>query len=246
MSKVHEVKTRLDFPWLEWERMKPILFNTEMVRAIKEDRKTATRRVVKEQPKGQLVPLPDESGWPGYFGEADTPRVMKPPYFVGDILYVRETWCDPSGTGYPILYRADMPMHWDAEDTETGVSVDLKAEDYTWRQSIHMPKDYARLFLRVTDVRVERLQDITEEQAVREGIYQLPNDGQFNSACWTYLADPFADDPFGKVWSADEGARGCFRWLWGSTIKPADRGLYGWLANPWVWVIEFERISKEE
>ena len=76
----------------------------------------------------------------------------------GDILYVRETWCDPTPdqSGYPILYKADMPMHWDAEDVEFGKEVTLKAEDYKWRPSIHMPKEYARIFLRVTDVRVRK------------------------------------------------------------------------------------------
>lgn len=114
--------------------MKPILFNTEMVRAILEDRKTVTRRIV------------------------------KPPalYSIDDILYVRETWgdyseCTPGGVGY-YLYRADYPdgaKHYDFD----GYKCDLPR----WRPSVHMPKEAARLFLRVTDVRVERLQDIDED-----------------------------------------------------------------------------------
>ena len=81
-----------------------------------------------------------------------------------------------------------------------------------WHPSIHMPREAARIFLRVTDVRVERVQDIDDDGVVAEGLN---------------IGDPF-----------DE--------LWDSTIKPADRALYGWDANPWVWVIEFERITREE
>ncbi len=85
-----------------------------------------------------------------------------------------------------------------------------------WRPSIHMPREAARIFLRVTDVRVERLQNITDEQAEKEDFKD-----------YTSTALGFAE-------------------LWDSTIKPKDRALYGWAANQWVWVIEFERISKEE
>lgn len=126
------------------------------------------------------------------------------PYEPGDILYVRETWAHPSLTeiGFGAdpkmyLYKADgvQPAAWDK-----------------WHPSIHMPKEAARIFLRVKDVRVERLQHIDDDGVVAEGLK---------------IGDPF-----------DE--------LWDSTIKPADRALYGWAANPWVWVIEFERISREE
>lgn len=182
-----------------------------MVRAILDGRKTVTRRVVKSQHR-------------------------EPPYRPGDILYVRETWCDPSGTGYPFLYKADMPMHWDAGDTEIGVPIDLKAEDYMWRPSIHMPKEAARLFLRVTNVRVERLQNIDDVQACEEGAEGDPCDCDgsevFCSRCCNtgWLTSP----------------RSKFEGIWNSTIKPTDRALYGWEANPWVWVIEVERIKKEE
>lgn len=219
--------------------MKPILFNTDMVRAILDYHKTVTRRVIKPAAMG----LTYEDGSPA----------RKPPYSSGDILYVRETWCDPSGTGYPYLYKADMPMHWDAEDTECGVPVDLKAEDYTWRPSIHMPREAARLFLRVTDVRVEQLQDsffkpgVTILACQEEGIsigdqcrecienYGSPccideNDGDDERECECGLLDDERDE---------------FAALWDRTIKPAERDSYGWEANPWVWVIEFERITKE-
>lgn len=92
-----------------------------------------------------------------------------------------------------------------------------------WRPSIHMPKEAARIFLRVMDVRVERLQQITEEQAEAEGCQAYAN--------WEGSMVP-AIVSFSDVWN--------------STIKPADQALYGWNANPWVWVIGFERIGKEE
>lgn len=200
--------------------MKPSLFNTEMVRAILDGRKTVTRRAVKPQPKGRLVPEPDGSCWPRYFAEVGTPRVMAPPYCPGDILYVREAWCEnenpnsPNFGGYE--YRADY---------------DAARDLIKWHPSIHMPKEAARLFLRVTDVRVERLQNITEEQAGAEGAkdpydYQTPEWYEQHGRVNNYVLDTFAG-------------------LWDSTIKPADLPLYGWAANPWVWVIEFERISKE-
>lgn len=84
--------------------------------------------------------------------------------------------------------------------------------DARWRPSIHMPKEAARIFLRVTDVRVERLNAISIDEIAREGVqadYMFP----------------------------------AFRELWDSTVKPADRNKYGWNANPWVWVIEFERVE---
>lgn len=189
--------------------MKPILFNTDMVRAILEGRKTVTRRVVKPQPVGQPAQMGEDSCWPGCFASADDERVYRPPYQPGDILWVRETWAHPSkeeiarGTDKNIfLYRADVP------------SV-LYAWDH-WNPSIHMPREAARIFLRVTGVRVERLRDINldppgpKNQVVREGL--------------NYLCDFIA--------------------VWERTIKPANRATNGWEANPWVWVIEFERAKE--
>lgn len=231
--------------------MKPILFNTEMVRALLEGRKFATRRVVKPQPEGAhcVIDCDDEAhtfdllcgnrGEGGIF--LDWAETVKAPFWTGDILYVRETWCQYGkiddydrlidGTE-EYYYRADgenptpfndfLVQHpgW---DEHRGTPV--------WHPSIHMPKEAARLFLRVTDVRVERLQEITEEQARAEGAkdpydYQTPEWYEQHGRVNNYVLDAFAG-------------------LWDSTIKPADRDRYGWAANPWVWVIEFERIIKE-
>ena len=190
--------------------MKPILFNTDMVRAILEGRKTVTRRVVKPQPVGQPAQMGEDSCWPGCFASADDERVYRPPYQPGDILWVRETWAHPSkeeiarGTDKNIfLYRADVP------------SV-LYAWDH-WNPSIHMPREAARIFLRVTGVRVERLWDVKYFDCLAEGIL------------YRQMETDIVQD---------------FSTLWDNTIKPADRAAYGWGANPWVWVIQFERTKE--
>ena len=195
--------------------MKPILFNTDMVRAILDGRKTVTRRAVKFKP-GQ------NPQWTGYipdgpvlYGSNNIPA-SKSPYHPGDILYVRETWYkDP--TRY--MYKANY------SDTEKFFR-DGKEVQIKWRPSIHMPKEAARLFLRVTDVRVERLQDITYEGCKAEGF-----DGVI-----------FEDDTEGLPAIAINR----FSRMWDSTIKKKNIGLFDWDANPWVWVIGFERISREE
>ena len=132
----------------------------------------------------------------------------KPQYQIGDILYVRETWIE-SSFGY--AYRA----------SDCSTIEDWAGEEIKWKPSIFMPKEAARIFLRVTDVRVERLQDITPKQAGNEGVlWETDNSGQF------------------RRWQ--------FHRLWDSTIKKKDLDEYGWSANPWVWVIEFKRIESEE
>lgn len=196
--------------------MKPILFNTGMTRAILEDRKTVTRRVVKPQPNGNgMVKMPDDSCWPGYWAEVGSARVVKPPYQPGDVVYVRETFAQPAK--HIFWYKAD-----------------FKLRNILWRPSIHMPREAARLFLLVTRVRVERLQAITEDDAEAEGAEKMY---------------PYTDPETGKtafLLHQNGTFRAGFSQIWDNTIKSADRATCGWEANPWVWVIEFERISKEE
>lgn len=191
--------------------MKQILFNTDMVRAILDGRKTVTRRVVKFKP-GQ------NPQWTGYipdgqvlYGSNNIPA-SKSPYHPGDILYVRETWARSMAGTY--LYKA----------TDTPIILDR------WRPSIHMPKEAARIFLRVTDVRVERLREITSQGAFDEGAVRKPHYMRYGGERCLVLHGRYKQD---------------FATLWNSTIKPADLPLYGWAANPWVWVIEFEQVSKE-
>lgn len=192
--------------------MKPILFNTEMVRAILEGRKTVTRRPIKPQPAGELRRMGADSCYPGCFAAAGEDRVYQPPYMVGDVLYVRETWAElPVSPGGH--FRPNGVYYYKAGPEEA-------PEGYLerWRPSIHMPREAARIFLRVTAVRAERLRDIFEDppgpenQVVREGL--------------KYRCDFIA--------------------TWENTIKPKERFAYGYEANPWVWVIEFERIRKED
>ena len=201
--------------------MKPILFNTEMVRAILEGRKTVTRRVVKPQPLDKPMCFHDpEEGLNivCHVAGMDVLYNFFPPYQPGDILWVRETWAKSmAGT---FMYRAD----------DKAIMVGR------WHPSIHMPKEAARLFLRVTDVRVERLQDITDYRA--EGIHP-------SEACEEYFAVCGGCDPLNSPTGCDNEID-AFAGLWDRTVKPADLPLYGWEANPWVFVIEFERISKDE
>lgn len=185
----------------------PILFNTEMVRAILDGRKTQTRRILKpkyrENEYGFQVITNLHDGKfvrVEYYDEyEEVTRYMRHPCNPGDILWVRETF-DDIGLGAPWYYKADgdlRPECWKGE---------------RWRPSIHMPREAARIFLRVKDVRAEQLKEMSANDAMNEG---------------------FTD------WN--EFAR-----LWDSTIKPEDIDKFGGNANPWVWVITFERCDKPE
>lgn len=216
-------------------RTLPILFKTEMVQALLAGRKTCTRRVIK---------LPDNmTGRPvGNSGDSSNPLgffyiggIKRPPYQPGDILYVRETWnkaglvddSDHVIEGAEKYYYAAGPEKpcfdfW--VDPETGEHKDRMP----WKPSIHMPKEAARIWLKVTDVRVERLQEITEAEAILEGAID-------NRA---FIHSP--DNEYDHIHTAREH----FIDIWNSTIKKSDTDKYVWNANPWVWVIEFERCEK--
>lgn len=211
--------------------IKPILFNTEMVRAILEGRKSCTRRLVKPQPdEKHTYPLgfvtdSTEKKEVGCFGFAANEyggsiQYVKPPYRYapGDILYVRETW-KKAPNGY--YYYED----WQRNDI---------ADVTKWKPSIHMPKEAARIWLKVIDVRVERLQEISEDGAVKEGIY-VANCKDCNAP---FGCDACPDEGYNEI---DE-----FVELWNITVKKSDIDRYGWDANPWVWVIEFERCENPE
>lgn len=197
--------------------VKPILFNTEMVRAILDGRKTCTRRAIKF-PNGM-------TGRPvGKAGDSSNPLgimypggIKRPPYQPGDILYVRETWCDDrqftkDDTPGQYFYKASPPDDFNVK----------------WHPSIHMPKEAARIWLKVKDVRVERLQDMDWQDALYEGI----------DMCLE------RDMKTGEYIFPDENPLDDFIDLWDSTIKKSDIDRYGWDANPYVWVIEFERCAE--
>lgn len=230
---------------------KPILFSTPMVQAILAERKTMTRRVIKgangKPPTGKWMgeiipggnwcsnPRTDLS-WTGFYTENNVFYVdgekridgiyCKCQYRPGDILWVRETWCNINKPEYPpeYYYLADCLQPW---------IEDYNPNEWKWKPSIHMPRTAARLFLKVTNIRVERLQDITEEDAMAEGIAG-------------YWAEPHKDVPPFIGVAKEAGADLCrtrrkaFQQLWDSLN--AKRG-YGWDMNPWVWVIEFERVK---
>ena len=224
--------------------IKPILFNTEMVRAILEGRKSCTRRIVKPQQLIGMLPDKCKNVAPEEFLK-EKKLMFKPycdmtdielinsayiaPYQPGDILYVRESvW---QKTGHYLDVDGETKAVWCNEFKY--VASDEKPEtgwNYSWakRPSIHMPKEAARIWLKVTDVRVERLQSITEDGAKAEGA--IDNRGFIHSP----------ENEYDRIHTAREH----FIEIWSSTIKKSDLDRYGWDASPWVWVIEFERCEK--
>lgn len=201
--------------------IKPILFNTEMVQAILRGQKTCTRRIVKGA-------IPDDAMWGytmftpkgciscrGVYADEYGEKFFRLPYQQGDILYVRETWCKGSWMNEKERY------YYKADDNDFHC---------VWHPSIHMPKEAARIWLRVTDVRAERLQECGEGWCIdieKEGIV-TPQDAIL------YISD----DAFHDALTME------FQKTWDGTIKKSDIERYGWNANPWVWVIEFERCEK--
>ena len=196
---------------------KPILFNTEMVQAILAGRKTQTRRIVK--PKGRfykengfvVIDKINETSLLSYSsfqisdGIEERSILIEKPFKIGDVLWVREAWAEMP---YGIVYRADgkKPEGWDSDDR--------------WRPSIHMPREAARIFLKVKDVRSEHLQQITDKDAEREGV-----------SCFYPGTDMVVPETMN------------FITVWDDTIKPSELDIYGWEADPIVWVIEFEKLE---
>lgn len=150
-------------------KVKPIIFNTEMVRALLYGRKTQTRRVIKPQPPKsaeKIIVLGLQESLHGFESKtiivaSGDDWVVKSPYQPGDVLYVQEKWCVDDLTPDDIYYRAN---YTDKQAKELFNDIGLR-----WRQSIYMPRSVARLFLRVTKVRVERLQDISGENVAKRG-----------------------------------------------------------------------------
>lgn len=224
--------------------IKPILFNTEMVRAILDGRKTCTRRICKDAneytvPDMEFYNADKRTYAVHNFADKEQMEQLSTaertcPICPGDILYVRETWehfdcccCegDEHGNCYQepqqnILNKSYGCYMYRATDEIYG--------DAKWHPSIHMPKEAARIWLRVMDVRVERLQDVTEDGAKAEGA--IDNRGFIHSPENEYDRIHTARDHFIKIWN--------------STIKKSDIDRYGWDANPYVWVISFERCEK--
>jgi len=178
-----------------------------MVQAILDGRKTQTRRVIKDKDITNWFDI-DVDGKPIAYIDQETgdsyPPTHRAKYQPGDILWVRETWAKRIHSDNRYYYKAD-----------NNLGAIFNREDDKWRPSIFMPREAARIFLRVKNVRVERVQDIGEEDALAEGVE------------WLNFAT--AKEAFTALWDGINGKR-----------------VYGWDTNPWVWVVEFEHMSKGE
>ncbi|MFG6654960.1 hypothetical protein ACG0Z5_10870 [Scandinavium sp. M-37] len=199
-----------------------MIFNGEMVRALLDGRKMQTRRPIKPQPE-----LTERSGfsWKNrVYGSGSTDRetnrnfahIACPHGKPGDRIWVRETF-------------SIVPDH----DEPAGSAAVLYAADGTgpygkWRPSIHMPREYSRILLEISNVGVQRIQSISQNDAAREGLIRLPATGRY---CLNQ-----GDQYFG---GASHDAREVFSWLWSDIY-----GEENWNANPWVWVIEFKRVEE--
>lgn len=226
----------------------PILFNTEMVRAILEGRKTVTRRVIKNLDIDEndgiitLYQKNEDDAFcisPSPIEYAKKAMLHYSRYQPGDILYIRETWAFMNCTNCngdcrrpendPPCYDTQAIEYDDGDSISDGCFIYRAGcrtpERITWRPSIHMPKKAARIFLKVTDVRVQRLQDMSLDDFLKEGALIRPE--AFNDPDNAYLQ-----------------ARNTFVNIWDSTVKKSDLNCYGWSANPWIWVIEFNRSEK--
>lgn len=229
---------------------KPILFSTPMVQEILDGRKTMTRRIVDVDISNQFDV--DVDGTVIAYMDPATGDSYNPTalckYKVGDILWVRETWCKLwhldnndqiiEGTE-SYYYRADgyNPTPFNHFPDEDGFGGERDCP--RWKPSIHMPRAAARLFIRVTDIRVGRLHDISEDDVMAEGIRSLTKDG----ALYKYGHIEPGDDGSIPWRDMPRTAKEAFTSLWNSTIWKSDLYRYGWQANPWVWVIEFERME---
>ena len=197
---------------------RPILFSAEMVRAILDGRKTATRRVVKPQPADDIAPAKFPSGeiaWKSSLRHAhgNTTAHFCPYGKPGDLLWVRETWaairCWEDGhIETPKSIPKDLGA-WNVAFAADEHPEHVEDRGWSWKPSIHMPRWASRITLEVTGIRVERVRDISEEDAHAEGF----DGSEYTAVTW-------------------------FRNLWDSIN--AKRG-YGWDANPWCWVVTFRR-----
>lgn len=180
---------------------KPILFSAPMVKAILDGRKTQTRRIVKPQPKMSDDGKVDwiiKGQWCGAWTLGKGGNMTCPYGAIGTHLWVRETWCEDNGR---IIYKADFPT----ADGSTGAT-------FKWKPSIFMPRVASRITLEVKNIRVERLQDITDSDAIREGIPDYPD----------FVGECPVDD-FRELWSKINGEK-------------------SWNENPFVWVVEFTKL----
>lgn len=203
--------------------MKPVIFSTHEVQATLDNRQTMFRRVIKPNIAAGLE-IDTDGSVIGFYDQCEGcvfPVTNYAPYRPGDILCVRETWRETGVIAQPYAYRAN-----EQGLTLIGESGNILKVRYRYKPSIHMPREAARIFLRVKDVRVERLQDISEADARREGIFVFDTGVDVDDE--TPLTIP---------------ARERFKVLWDDLS--AKKG-HGWDTNPWCWVYAFERVNRED
>ncbi|MDR1516455.1 MAG: hypothetical protein LBS45_12255 [Synergistaceae bacterium] len=208
------------------EMVKPLIFSTPMVQAILSGEKTQTRRVTTPPtfpwPAGRYrLRLNNDGAYWLELIEGNRPMeeyfpCRKSRILPGDYLWVRETWRETGVISAPYAYKAS-----EEKLAFLGETGNVLGFGYKWRPSIHMPRKAARLFLHVQQVRVERLQDITESDSRAEGFAGVEEFANF----WDSLV--------GKVWKI------------GKDGEAREVNVNGWEANPWVWVCEFERVVPE-
>lgn len=209
---------------------RPILFSAPMVRAILDGKKSETRRVVKPQPRPDLyygyLPWPNDEScitWDDVL--ADTEYYVKCghcPFQVGMDLWVRETW----GFSAKLPASTKDELSWLAYPELRAYRADNPEGNWCWRPSIHMPRWASRLTLEITQVRVQRVQEISDEDAMAEGV----------------TPDPSRLDPY-SVWPAPISHHSAFRELWDSIN--GGRG-YSWESNPYVWCVSFRVVTRQE
>lgn len=244
--------------------MKPILFNTEMVQAIQDGRKTATRRVIRWEranvikvasARGKIFgPIPEDEPIPEtllcWYMDQCLPR----PYAVGDVLWVRETWslipCIECCSAETDCER-DKPDILETPDAITDGCFIYKANGEApgydvnricWSPSIHMPRQAARIFLRVTEVFPERLQESINEAGVP--MWELGAEGiPIYEQCRACIGDGRENRDCRQCRRYDQ-PRWEFARLWDGTIRKDRQTAEGWEANPWVWVVRFERCER--
>jgi hypothetical protein len=215
---------------------RPILFSAPMVRAILEGSKTQTRRIIKPKKGGEIVGV----GGPGIamekLSDCEFSTVVSPFGQPGDRLWVRETWQGPlideeledEFRQSPDFFKKPAFCAYRSTDTLDAINAD--GEELGWRPSIHIPRWASRINLEITGVRVERLQDISEEDACAEGVERM----SAMQGCGLYRN--YLDALTGYIRPDDS-----FSSLWKSINGPGS-----WGANPWVWVIEFKRAGRKE
>jgi hypothetical protein len=215
----------------------PILFSTEMVRAILEGRKTQTRRIIKNIKHGEYCKM--EHTAPGKYGAVfkDNNHSFKincPYGKVGDVLWVREThlWV-MLDHAHDLLVGAKNRSQWVYKTSRHQDWIDYAKEKYgyKWKPSIHMPKEACRISLKITDIRVDRLQDISRNDAASEGIQSFWN----TKGVSVYGVPGLIEPKPNQTWTIREA----FMNLWTSI-----NGSESWEENPWVWVVEFEKTEK--